>query len=80
MMFSRVICGSGGLWIHFCWLIIETRSGGWVICFSGGLYGCSGGSYAVQGGYMRFCKTSTRHCSLKSKFDLLVGKLGLQSN
>ena len=39
MMFSRVICGSGGLWIHFCWLIIETRSGG---------------LYDIQEGYMLF--------------------------
>ena len=65
-----------------------------VICCSGGLYGCSGGLYAVQGGYMdvqvgavqggyiRFFNTSSRHCSLKLEFDLarLVGKLGLQSN
>ena len=64
-----------------------------VICCSGGLYGCSGGLYAVQGGYMdvqvgavqggyiRFFNTSSRHCSLKLEFDLarLVGKLGLQS-
>ena len=65
-----------------------------VICCSGGLYGCSGGLHAVQGGYMdvqvgavqggyiRFFNTSSRHCSLKLEFDLarLVGKLGLQSN
>ena len=36
---------------------------------------------AVQGGYIRFFNTSSRHCSLKLEFDLarLVGKLGLQS-
>ena len=37
---------------------------------------------AVQGGYIRFFNTSSRHYSLKLEFYLarLVGKLGLQSN
>ena len=57
-----------------------------VICCSGGLYAVQGGYMdvqvgAVQGGYIRFFNTSSRHCSLKLEFDLarLVGKLGLQS-